>query len=121
MGVSAFPGRENRLPNIERAAQDACARLTQASSESLDDRLRELIHEQRRRKFSGIEIPRKLRIPRSTVKRVIKAAKLSRMRTCRDEARALRQRLELPLEGIPRGLHRARRAAPADAALYAAH
>ena len=43
MGVSAFPGRENRLPNIERAAQDACARLSQAPPESLDDRLREVL------------------------------------------------------------------------------
>ena len=43
MGVSAFPGRDNRLPNIERAAQDARARLNQASSESLDDRLRDTL------------------------------------------------------------------------------
>jgi transcriptional regulator with GAF, ATPase, and Fis domain len=43
MGVSAFPGRENRLPHFDRAAQDACARLNQASPESLDDRLREVL------------------------------------------------------------------------------
>jgi len=43
MGVSAFPGRDNRLPNIERTAQDACARLSQASPESLDDRLRDVL------------------------------------------------------------------------------
>jgi transcriptional regulator with GAF, ATPase, and Fis domain len=43
MGVSAFPGRDNRLPTIERAAQDACARLSQVSSESLDDRLRDVV------------------------------------------------------------------------------
>jgi len=43
MGVSAFPGRENRLPNIERVAQDACARLSQSSSESLEDRLRDAL------------------------------------------------------------------------------
>src|SRR5262245_26526957 len=43
MGVSAFPGRENRLPNIERAAQDACARLNQSPSGSLDDRLRDVL------------------------------------------------------------------------------
>jgi transcriptional regulator with GAF, ATPase, and Fis domain len=43
MGVSAFPGRDNRLPNVERAAQDACARLTQTFPESLDDRLRDVL------------------------------------------------------------------------------
>jgi len=43
MGVSAFPGRDSRLANIERAVQDACARLNQAPSESLDDRLRDAI------------------------------------------------------------------------------
>src|SRR5262245_57652717 len=42
MGVSVFPGRENRLPNLERAAQEACARLNQ-TSESLDDRLRDVL------------------------------------------------------------------------------
>ena len=43
MGVSAFPGRDNRLPNVERAAQDACARLNQTFPESLDDRLRDVL------------------------------------------------------------------------------
>jgi transcriptional regulator with GAF, ATPase, and Fis domain len=43
MAVSAFPGRDNRLPDIERTAQDACARLSQASSEPLDDRLRDVL------------------------------------------------------------------------------
>ncbi|HZL93008.1 MAG TPA: sigma 54-interacting transcriptional regulator, partial [Vicinamibacterales bacterium] len=43
MGVSAFPGRENRHPHIERAAQDACARLSQSSLEPLEDRLREAL------------------------------------------------------------------------------
>ena len=43
MGVSAFPGRDNRLPSLERAAQDPRARLNQASSESLDDRLRDAL------------------------------------------------------------------------------
>jgi hypothetical protein len=43
MGVSAFPGRDNRLPNFERTAQDACARLSHASPESLDDRLRDVL------------------------------------------------------------------------------
>ena len=43
MGVSAFPGRENRLPHIERAAQDVCARLGRSSSEPLEDRLRDAL------------------------------------------------------------------------------
>ena len=43
MGVSAFPGRENRHPHIERAAQDVCARLSQSSSEPLEDRLRDAL------------------------------------------------------------------------------
>ena len=43
MGVSAFPGRENRLPNVERIAQEFCTRLGQVSSASLEDRLRELL------------------------------------------------------------------------------
>jgi transcriptional regulator with GAF, ATPase, and Fis domain len=41
MGVSAFPGRENRLPNVERIAQEFCTRLGQISSTPLEDRLRE--------------------------------------------------------------------------------
>jgi transcriptional regulator with GAF, ATPase, and Fis domain len=43
MGVSAFPGRENRIPNIERIAQELCARLDHIPPESLDDRLREVL------------------------------------------------------------------------------
>jgi len=43
MGVSAFPGRDNRLPSVERAAQDACARLNQTFPESLDDRIRDVL------------------------------------------------------------------------------
>jgi transcriptional regulator with GAF, ATPase, and Fis domain len=43
MGVSAFPGRENRLPNFERIAQDLCARLGQGPQESLDSRLRDTL------------------------------------------------------------------------------
>jgi transcriptional regulator with GAF, ATPase, and Fis domain len=43
MGVSAFPGRDNRLPSVERLAQELCARLSEIPSESLDDRLREVL------------------------------------------------------------------------------
>jgi len=43
MGVSAFPGRENRLPNYERIAQDLCARLGQGAQEPLDSRLRDIL------------------------------------------------------------------------------
>src|SRR5262245_44367118 len=43
MGVSAFPGRDNRLPSVERLAQELCARLSQIPEESLDDRLREVL------------------------------------------------------------------------------
>ena len=43
MGVSAFPGRENRRPNVERIAQEFCTRLGQISSSPLDERLRELL------------------------------------------------------------------------------
>src|SRR5262245_978230 len=43
MGVSAFPGRDNRLPNVEKLAQDLSARLNPLSSEPLEDRLREVL------------------------------------------------------------------------------
>jgi transcriptional regulator with GAF, ATPase, and Fis domain len=43
MGVSAFPGRDNRLPNIERLAQELRARLSPIPSEAVDDRLREVL------------------------------------------------------------------------------
>jgi transcriptional regulator with GAF, ATPase, and Fis domain len=43
MGVSAFPGRENRLPNIERISHDLCARLAQNSQVSLEERLRDAL------------------------------------------------------------------------------
>ena len=43
MGVSAFPGRDNRLPNVEKIAQELCSRLTPISSEPLDDRVREVL------------------------------------------------------------------------------
>ena len=43
MGVSAFPGRDNRLPHVEKTAQEICARLTPISSEPLEDRLREVL------------------------------------------------------------------------------
>ena len=43
MGVSAFPGRDNRLPNVEKLAQEQCSRLTPISSEPLDDRVREVL------------------------------------------------------------------------------
>ena len=43
MGVSAFAGRNNGLPNIERVAQELCARLGQGPPESVDDRLREVL------------------------------------------------------------------------------
>lgn len=43
MGVSAFPGRENRLADVERATHAACARLSQVSSDRLDDRLRDVL------------------------------------------------------------------------------
>ncbi len=43
MGVSAFPGRDNRLPNVERLAQDLCARVSHVPLETLDDRLREVL------------------------------------------------------------------------------
>jgi len=43
MGVSVFPGRENLVPNVERVARDACSRLTQATRESINDRLRDVL------------------------------------------------------------------------------
>jgi transcriptional regulator with GAF, ATPase, and Fis domain len=43
MGVSAFPGRDHRLPSVEKIAQDLSARLTTVSSEPLEDRLREVL------------------------------------------------------------------------------
>jgi hypothetical protein len=43
MGVSVFPGRESRIPGIDRLAQELCARLDHVPSESLDDRLREVL------------------------------------------------------------------------------
>jgi transcriptional regulator with GAF, ATPase, and Fis domain len=43
MGVSAFPGRDNRLLSVERLAQELCPRLSQIPEESLDDRLREVL------------------------------------------------------------------------------
>ncbi len=43
MGVSAFPGRDNRLPNVERLAQELCARFSQIPPDTLDDRLREVL------------------------------------------------------------------------------
>ncbi|HEY9464744.1 MAG TPA: sigma 54-interacting transcriptional regulator [Vicinamibacterales bacterium] len=43
MGVSVFPGRENLVPNVERVARDACARLAQATRESINDRLRDVL------------------------------------------------------------------------------
>jgi transcriptional regulator with GAF, ATPase, and Fis domain len=43
MGVSAFPGRDNRVPTIERISQDVSARLGQTSKEPLEDRLRDVL------------------------------------------------------------------------------
>ena len=43
MGVSAFPGRDNRLPNVERLSHELCSRLTQVPPDALDDRLREVL------------------------------------------------------------------------------
>ncbi len=43
MGVSAFPGRDNRLQSLERVSQELCARLSHAAPETLDDRLREVL------------------------------------------------------------------------------
>ena len=43
MGVSAFPGRDNRLADIERLAQELCARLSPIPSEAVEDRLREVL------------------------------------------------------------------------------
>jgi transcriptional regulator with GAF, ATPase, and Fis domain len=43
MGVSAFPGRDNRLSTIERISQDVSARLAQPSTEPLEDRLRAVL------------------------------------------------------------------------------
>ena len=43
MGVSAFPGRDHRLPNVEKIAQELCARLTPTSSEPLEVRVREVL------------------------------------------------------------------------------
>jgi DNA-binding NtrC family response regulator len=40
MGVSAFPGRDNRPPQIEQLSQEICAGLGDTSSEPLEDRLR---------------------------------------------------------------------------------
>jgi transcriptional regulator with GAF, ATPase, and Fis domain len=43
MGVSVFPGRDNLVPSVERAAREACARLAQTTPESVHERLRELL------------------------------------------------------------------------------
>jgi transcriptional regulator with GAF, ATPase, and Fis domain len=43
MGVSAFPGRDNRPSHIERVAEELCARLGEISSMSLEDRLRDVV------------------------------------------------------------------------------
>jgi formate hydrogenlyase transcriptional activator len=43
MGVSVFPGRENLVPNVERVARDACSRLAQATRESINERLRDVL------------------------------------------------------------------------------
>jgi transcriptional regulator with GAF, ATPase, and Fis domain len=43
MGVSAFPGRDNRLSNIERVAQDLCARVSQISKDAPDDCVRDVL------------------------------------------------------------------------------
>ena len=43
MGVSAFPGRDNRSSYIERLTQELCAGLSPISSESPEDRLRDVI------------------------------------------------------------------------------
>jgi transcriptional regulator with GAF, ATPase, and Fis domain len=43
MGISAFPGRDSRLPNFDRLAQELCARLDALSPETLDDRLRDVL------------------------------------------------------------------------------
>src|SRR5688572_1896947 len=43
MGVSVFPGRENLVPNVERLARDACARLAQSTRESIHERLRDVL------------------------------------------------------------------------------
>lgn len=51
-----------------------------SSPTRLDDKRRELVLQLRRQKLSGVQIARQLKIPRSTVARVIKQAKLSRRR-----------------------------------------
>jgi transcriptional regulator with GAF, ATPase, and Fis domain len=43
MGVSAFPGRDNRLSNIERVAQELCARVSQISKDAPDDCVRDVL------------------------------------------------------------------------------
>jgi transcriptional regulator with GAF, ATPase, and Fis domain len=43
MGVSAFPGRDNVLPDIDRLSQDLCARLNQTAADAVDDRVREVL------------------------------------------------------------------------------
>jgi transcriptional regulator with GAF, ATPase, and Fis domain len=43
MGVSAFPERDSRLPNVEKIAQELSARLNPMSSEPVEDRLREVL------------------------------------------------------------------------------
>jgi hypothetical protein len=43
MGVSVFPGRDSLVPNVERVARDACARLAQATPESAHERLRDVL------------------------------------------------------------------------------
>jgi transcriptional regulator with GAF, ATPase, and Fis domain len=43
MGVSVFPGRENLVLNVERVARDACSRLAQATRESINERLRDVL------------------------------------------------------------------------------
>jgi formate hydrogenlyase transcriptional activator len=43
MAVSVFPGRENLVPNVERVARDACSRLAQATRESINERLRDVL------------------------------------------------------------------------------
>jgi transcriptional regulator with GAF, ATPase, and Fis domain len=43
MGVSAFPGRDSRLPNVERIVEELSDRLKRISSESLEDRLRDAL------------------------------------------------------------------------------
>jgi transcriptional regulator with GAF, ATPase, and Fis domain len=43
MGVSAFPGRDNRLFNIEGLAQELCARVSQISKGAPDDCVRHVL------------------------------------------------------------------------------